>query len=193
MSEKTTGHEQHEALPSPEKHELLTAVATPEKPSKAEKRGVTTHEARTAVAEAQTIEQQPNPLEGLKQAENAPQMRPLMHINRDLRAITLRRELTHIRRQLGAPSRALSHIIHQPVIRAVSEGAGKTVSRPSGLLGGGLVALIGTSGYLYLSRHMGFEYNYGVFLVLFAGGFVLGLILEFLVYLATGSRRKIDS
>jgi hypothetical protein len=73
-----------------------------------------------------------------------------------------------------------------------SEAAGRTVSRPSGLLGGGLVAFLGTTGYLYLARHIGFTYNYLVFLLLLAGGFILGVSLELLVHLATGSRRDSD-
>ena len=36
-----------------------------------------------------------------------------------------------------------------------------------------------------MARHMGFRYNYLVFLVLFAGGFVVGLILELLIWAAT--------
>ena len=86
----------------------------------------------------------------------------------------------------------MSRVIHQPVVRVTSEAIGKTVSRPSGLLGGGLVALMGTSIYLYLANHLGFKYNYGVFLCLFVVGFGLGLVLELAVYLATASRRKAD-
>lgn len=94
-----------------------------------------------------------------------------------------------IRRKLPTPQRALSQVIHQPVVRAVSEGAGRTVSRPSGLLGGGITAFTGTTLYLYLAHHIGFSYNYGVFVLLFAGGFILGLVIELLVNLVL-SRRK---
>lgn len=140
----------------------------------------------------QTIEQsasRANPLEQLQAAEETPDNRQPAHINRELKSITLRRELQHIRRQLSAPQRALSQVIHQPVVRVVSEAAAKTVSRPSGLLGGGLVAFLGTSGYLYMAQHMGFRYNYTVFLALFIGGFLLGLFLEYIVYLATTRRQ----
>jgi hypothetical protein len=181
-----------ETLPTPEHHELLTAHASPEKaksePAEKDPAQIA-QEARTAVAEVTRSETQPNPLERLQAAEQSPQAAP-QHINRELKQITLRRELQYIRRQLPAPQRALSKIVHQPAVRAVSENAGKTVSRPSGLLGGGLVALIGTSSYLYLAKHIGFTYNYGVFLVLFVAGFAVGLGLELLVHLATSRRRK---
>ncbi len=131
-------------------------------------------------------------MEQLEASENAAQPAQSGYINRELRAITLRRELNSIRRRLPAPQRVLSKIIHQPAIRVVSEAAGKTVSRPSGLLGGGLAAFLGTSGYLYLARHDGFTYNYGVFLALFVGGFFFGLFLEYAVYLATLRQRSHD-
>ncbi|MDB5170855.1 MAG: hypothetical protein JWO35_549 [Candidatus Saccharibacteria bacterium] len=146
-------------------------------------------EARVDVAE--TAQESAPVIEDLKAASEqaAPAVQP-KQINRELKNITLKRELNQIQRKLPAPKRALSKIVHQPVIRAVSETAGKTVSRPSGLLGGGLVAFLGTSGYLYLAKHLGFEYNSFVFVALFAGGFVVGLVLELLVHLATAGHRK---
>jgi hypothetical protein len=143
-----------------------------------------TEKAHKAVVEATRSETQLNPLEKLARDEKASQPTTPSYINRELKTITLNRELKAIRRKLPAPQRTRSRVIHQPAVRAVSEAAGKTVSRPSGLLGGGLAALVGTSGYLYLSRHIGFQYNYGVFLALFAGGFALGLIIELAVSVA---------
>lgn len=147
------------------------------------------NEARKDVHETIQADNQPNVLEQLQTAEKASQPAEPRHINRELRQITLRRELQQIRRKLPAPERLLSKVIHQPAVQAISETAGKTVSRPSGLLGGGLVALIGTSGYLYLAKHIGFEYNYLIFLLLFVAGFILGIVLELGVHAMTTSRR----
>ena len=196
MSEHIPSHESdQEALSNAGKQELLKQPEVSAEKLKQAKHehSKAAHEARTAVAELARSETQPNPLEKLQAAENTPQAASPRNVNRELRQITLRRELQQIRRKLPAPQRVLSRVIHQPVVRVVSEGVGKTVNRPSGLLGGGLVALVGTSGYLYLAKHLGFEYNYGVFLVLFAAGFLVGLGLEFLVYLAMASRRRADS
>jgi hypothetical protein len=186
MSEKITFKpEQHEApltLPTAAEAEPLRSGETD--PAKA------LETARQNVIEtAADAEAQPNPLEALQAAEKASQPATPSHINRELKQITLRRELQRLRRQLPAPQRLLSRAVHQPVIRAISQAVGQTVSRPSGLLGGGLVAFLGTSSYLYLARHIGFTYNYLVFLLLLAGGFILGLGLELLVHLATRSRR----
>ena len=167
----------------------LPAHATPDKAPEKQTQ-LSADKAREAVAATTQHESQPNPLEQLKQAERAPEPVSTTNVNRELKQITLRRELKQIRRKLSAPQRALSQVIHQPIVRVTSEAVGKTLTRPSGMLGGGLVALSGTSIYLFLANHIGFSYNYGVFLALFAGGFVLGLLLELVVNLAFSSRRR---
>ena len=143
---------------------------------------------RDARAEiAQTATEAPVIQELKSDAENAP-VRAIVnprHINTALRKITLSRTLHSIQRRENVADRTLSKVVHQPAVRVVSETAGNTVSRPSGILGGGLVAFTGSLVYLYLAKHIGFEYNFGVFLILFAGGFVLGLTLELLVHAAT--------
>ena len=111
-------------------------------------------------------------------------------IDRELKRANLRQGIKQVQRQLPVQQRALSRVIHAPAIRALSETAAKSISRPSGLLGGGLVAFIGSSGYLYLAKHNGSRYNYFIFLLLFAAGFVVGLVLELCVYLATASARR---
>lgn len=147
-------------------------------------------EARKDIAETTRAESQHNPIEELEEAQKASQTTSPTHINRELKQITLQRELQQIRRQLSAPQKTLSKFIHQPVVRNVSEVTGKTISRPSGLLGGGLLAFIGSSAYLYLAKHQGFDYNYIVWFMLFAGGFLVGLVLELIVWSATSSRRQ---
>jgi len=184
---KTSPEQQPETLP------MLPTAEQAEKLRPGEKDPrLALHEARETVAETIQAETRPNPLEALAAAEKASEPATPRQINRELKQITLRRELQTIRRQLGAPQRALSRVVHQPAVRVVSEAAGNTVSRPSGLLGGSLVAFFGTSGYLYLAKHIGFTYNYFVFFLLLAGGFAIGLALEFMVHLATASRRRHD-
>lgn len=146
-------------------------------------------EARKDIQETTRAEKQVNPIEKLQQAEKAAQQPEPAHVNFELKQVTLQRELTHIRRHLSAPQRRLSKIIHQPVVRKVSEVSSKTVSRPSGLLGGGIMAFVGSSSYLYLAKNQGFRYNYAVFLALFFGGFLVGVALELIVWSATSSRR----
>jgi translation elongation factor EF-G len=111
-------------------------------------------------------------------------------INNELKEIAYQRILKRTRRHLPAYSKAMSKIIHQPAIDTVSEALSKSVGRPSGIIGGGLVALIGTSIYYYLTRQYGYNYNSFVFLALMVAGFVLGWAVEVLYKLFKSFNRK---
>jgi hypothetical protein len=97
---------------------------------------------------------------------------------KELKDDAYNRTLKKVRGRLNPVDRAFSKVVHQPFIDAVSNFSGKTIARPSGILGGGLLALIGSGLLLYISKHYGFEYNFTVFLILFASGFVAGLFGE---------------
>lgn len=94
-----------------------------------------------------------------------------------------RRILSKTRQRLSAADRTLSAIIHQPMVEKLSNGAARTLGRPSGLLAGGLVAVIGSTLHIYFSRKYGFEYNYLVFFGLIAIGFLLGTAIELLAHI----------
>lgn len=189
MSENLkTGPESHQTpaetdhlLPTPEQAEPLRRGE--KDPAKM------LEEARAEIEESGEAGADTNPLDELQESERAAKTAAPGYVSGELRKATLNRQLGSIRRSLSVPGRAFSKVIHQPVIRVLSEPAGKTVSRPSGLLGGGLVAFIGTSAYLYLARQSGMRYSYFVFLGLFLGGFAAGLLLEMLIRLAAGPRR----
>jgi len=188
MSEKLKQHERREA-PQDDPEHLLPTPEQAEPLRKGEKNPAEKLEkARDEVQEAEE-EGKRNPMEELEEAEERPSTTPLGYVSSELKKAGVRRQLGSIRRSLRAPERALSKVIHQPAVRAVSEPAAKTVSRPSGILGGGLAAFLGTGGYLYLAKSSGMGYSYSVFLGLFFGGFILGLVLELLIRAAARSRR----
>lgn len=181
------GH--HEALlPQGEVEKLLeahTERSPAELQAEAAKQQATLEKARTA---AETIERD-DPLARLEVAESeAAKQAATPPPNAFLQKQTLQRELKSIQRKESAPARALSKVIHQPAIRATSEVAGKTISRPSGLLGGGIVAFVGTSVYLYLAYYIGFTYQPTVFLVLLVAGFAAGIVVEYALRLVKRNR-----
>ncbi|OGM68935.1 hypothetical protein A2975_00640 [Candidatus Woesebacteria bacterium RIFCSPLOWO2_01_FULL_44_14] len=102
--------------------------------------------------------------------------------NKELKTEALRRSLRRVRKHLRAPDRALSKVVHQPVVDAFSKVGANTIARPSGILAGSIIALLGSSYLLYTAKHYGFSYNYLVIFLLFGGGWALGLILEFIIY-----------
>ncbi len=102
-------------------------------------------------------------------------------IDRNVKKKAYKKELHKIQTRLPKGQRAFSKFIHNPTVEAVSLVGGKTVARPSGLLGGGIVAFLGTLGLVIISRHYGFSYNFFVFIALLVGGFFLGLVIELLI------------
>jgi hypothetical protein len=102
---------------------------------------------------------------------------PIGH-QKELKSISYKRTMSRVQSQLSTPERTFSKVIHQPVIEKVSDVGARTVGRPSGLLGGGVASLIGTGFVLYVARHYGFEYNYMLFILLFAVGFFAGIVIE---------------
>ncbi len=120
-------------------------------------------------------------------ANNAPQDG---YINRELKDMAFKRTLKNTRRHLSAPSQLVSKVIHQPMVEKVSEVASTTVARPSGIIGGGSFALLGSILLLWLTKHYGYEYNYLMFIVFMAVGFGIGLVVELMLHMAFAKRRK---
>lgn len=157
---------------------------------KAHSERIKAHHEREAAKETKTVnvaelEQQAN-----QEAQKASEAFPATEerqpddsghlVRRELKDETLKRTLKQVRTKLSAPSRAFSRVVHQPAVDAVSQAASKTVARPSGFLGGSILAFVGSSAFLWVARHYGFSYNYLIFVLFFAGGFVIGMFLELL-------------
>lgn len=111
-------------------------------------------------------------------------------INKELKATAYRKVIKKTQSQLSAPERTFSRTIHNPTIDRVSEVAAKTVARPSGLLFGGIGAFIGTLFVFYISKRAGFTYNYLLFVLLFIGCYVAGVVLEGLLKLVRKAQRR---
>lgn len=91
--------------------------------------------------------------------------------------------LKQTQKRLPAVAKQFSKLVHQKNIEAISNVSAQTIARPSGLLGGGIGALLGSITLLYYSKHYGFRYNYAFFFVTFLAGFLAGLLVEILVRL----------
>ena len=193
MTEKLTNQvESAEALLPEGKVEKLLEAHSERSPAElAADKALETAQAETAENARMTAEsvEQTNPLDKLQASEaaaadHAPAAPPSSFIKKE----TAKQGLKSVQRQETKSERALSKVIHQPAVQATSEVAAKTITRPSGILGGGVVAFLGGSVYLYLAYHIGFVYQPTVFLVLSLVGFVVGLILELLIRLVVKPR-----
>ncbi len=101
--------------------------------------------------------------------------------NKQLKDISYQRALTRTRKKLSAPSRVFSKVVHNKAVDAASEVIGNSVARPSSMLGGALFAFIGTSMLLWLTKRLGYEYNYLLVIVFFAVGMAAGLVIEAII------------
>jgi hypothetical protein len=107
---------------------------------------------------------------------------PAPKLDKATKNTAYKREMTRIQKKLSAPERTLSKFIHNPVVDKVNEVGAKTIARPSGLLGGGIFAGLGTLIFYIMSRYYGFEYNFFLFILLLALGFLVGICVELIVY-----------
>lgn len=103
-----------------------------------------------------------------------------LYITKATKKAAYKKTLRHVQRQLPKRERAFSKVIHQPVIEKASDIGAKTIARPSGVLAGGVCALIGSGFVFYMAKHYGFTYNFFVFLLLLVVGFGVGLVIELL-------------
>lgn len=91
---------------------------------------------------------------------------------------TYRATMNRIESQLPAYQRTFSRFINAEPVDKVSTVAAKTVARPSGLLGGGVIALIGLVIVTIFAANIGFEVKPITFVLFLVAGWALGLIVE---------------
>lgn len=132
-------------------------------------------EIRSAI-ETEADSKQEHPVE--KHAKKSAETGHPTFVNRELKNIAYQRTLRRTQNKLPLPAKALSKVIHQPAIEAVSEAASKTIARPSGVLMGGIAAFLGSSIFLWAAKYYGFRYNFLLFILFFVGGFFIGLLIE---------------
>ena len=100
------------------------------------------------------------------------------YVSPELKDLAYGRLLRRARKQFNFAERQLSRLIHQPVVETISELGGKTVARPSALLGSGLAGLFGGGIYYLIVKTYGYEYRFSLFLYLLGAGLVAGLVVE---------------
>lgn len=97
---------------------------------------------------------------------------------------TYKHTLHSVQRELPTRfTRSFSKVIHQPLIEKTSEITGKTIFRPSLMLGATIGALLGGSIFYLLAKRYGFPISGSEFLLFGLVGGVLGLAGEGLRYL----------
>lgn len=100
-----------------------------------------------------------------------------------------KRELAKVQTKLPKTSRRFSKVVHNKTVETVSNIGAQTVARPSGLLGGSIVAFAGSLVLYFMAKQYGFRYNYLVMFLLFIAGFAVGALLELVTWSFSGRHK----
>ena len=133
------------------------------------------------------IQEQAKPKEVYKHPINPNEKSEPTHryLTKKIKADQYKLTLKHVQKRLPKGQRMLSSFVHKPPVETISEVAGKTIARPSGILGGGIIALLGSLVILFISHKVGFAVPGSLFAALFLAGFALGCSIEILTKLFT--------
>lgn len=97
--------------------------------------------------------------------------------------------MTQARSHMSPSARTFSKIIHNPVVEKTSEVVGSTVARPNAILSGSISAFIVVLGVFLIARYYGYPLSGTETILAFAGGWLIGIIYDFLYAMITGGRR----
>lgn len=139
-----------------------------------------------------SIEHESNKTEAHKESQPIHENQPSHHyITKKIKAEQYQKTLKHIQVMLPKRQQKFSVFIHQPAVERASEVGAKTLARPSGIIGGALLALMGSLTVILIARRIGFEVPNSIFAVLFIIGFALGIIIELSINLFKKLQPKI--
>ncbi len=162
-----------------------------ERPTAQEEKSSTTEKPPNVEAIQQSIETQARSTKETQVGTHEAEAQPVIGQQRELKAEAYQGALRDLRPHLRPSERTLSKVIHQPTIETISTVAAATVGRSSGLMGGGLVALLGSGFVLFMGKYYGFEYNFFVFIATFLGGFIIGILVETLWRMLKGKQQPV--
>lgn len=177
MSEKsTTSHRETERhIDVREVHEH-TERLTVHHEKAAERAGKNVHEQDTARHEVK--EQAISGAEYSKPQSETRQPLPV-HTKQD-KEHSFNTIMHHARNQMTKPEQTFSKIIHTPIVEKTSEVVGKTIARPSGIVGAATAAAMGLLSIYSIAKFAGFQLSGSEMPLLLALGFATGLFCEWL-------------
>ncbi len=123
---------------------------------------------------SESLENNPQNYAFSKEANNE----PLLIHDQTLIKHQVNQTIKDIQHNLGPVDKKISHVIHQPIIDQSSEILDKTIFRSSGVLGGSILAFLGSLTYIIFVIYTGITYNFELFFIFLITGFILGLMIE---------------
>lgn len=100
-------------------------------------------------------------------------------LHQSLKSSSYNSSIKRIRRQLpNKHQRMFSSFIHAPGMDNFNNMLANTLARPKSIIAGSILAMIGVSGGVLLSKYYGYSYNYLLLFIFFIIGYLLELIIE---------------
>lgn len=122
-----------------------------------------------------------------KQAMPMPKQ-PIKKATKTQKRAEYKKTLKSIQKEMNPAERTFSKVIHNPVVEATSEVAGKTVARPAALLAGSLAALILTTIVYVVAKYYGYVLSGFEWIATFLVGWAIGLIIDWVRVEILGNR-----
>ncbi len=114
----------------------------------------------------------------------------LADMHSSLKANAYSKILSKTQLKLSKSARTFSKFTHSPTVDRISIVSAQTIARPSGFLGGGIFAFLGSATVYYFSKHYGYKYNYLLVFMFFVGGYIVGALLELFIWLVHSRNQR---
>lgn len=172
--EATRSHGEHAHHPEAQAHHERVDKRREQAASHAEKT-TTSHEELRNKVETQAVSgaEYHKPLSEKRQQAN-----PTSKVDKERGFDTIMHQAQN---EMSKPERAFSQFIHRPGVEKTSEVIGKTVARPSGVIGAALAAGIGLLFVYGIAKSVGFGLSGSEVPILLCIGFATGLFVEWCV------------
>jgi len=105
---------------------------------------------------------------------------PIKKATKKQKQTEYKKTLKSIQKEMNPAERTFSKVIHNPVVEATSEIAGKTVARPAALLVGSLSALILTTIIYAIAKYYGYVLSGFEWIITFVIGWAIGLVIDWI-------------
>lgn len=86
--------------------------------------------------------------------------------------------MERVQKDMRAPQRLFSKIIHSPMIEKTSDVIGSTIARPDAILSGSVSAFIFTAVVYFTARYFGFSLSGSETILAFIAGWLVGLLYD---------------
>jgi len=105
------------------------------------------------------------------------------YISKTLKDLRYKSTLKETEKKLSTLERYASRVVNNRVVDKYSEIGAKTVARPIGILTGALCAIIGGTVIYIMAKKIGFSLPNTVLIFLYLLGFIIGLLIDFVLSL----------